>query len=98
MSVHVRACVHHTSQMTCQGVAEQLVDWHPKVETAVPVFSHSTSTHGHTVRPEEAVGLQHPTKNLGSVITEEFVSPPLLSFSLSSPLLLFFAPIRLPAA
>lgn len=84
--------------MTCQGVAEQLVDWHPEVETAVPVFSHSTSTHGHTVRPEEAIGLQHPTKNLGSVITEEFVSPP-LSFSLSSPSAsFFFAPIRLPAA
>lgn len=63
MSVHMSACFPHTSQMTCQGVAEQLVDWHPEGETALPVFSRYTSTHGHTVRPEEVVGHKHPTKN-----------------------------------
>lgn len=88
--MHVRARLRHTSQMTCRGVAEQLVDWHAGVETAIPGFSHDTSTHarGHAVRPKEVVGLQPPAKNLGSVITEEFAPPP------SS----FFSPIRLPAA
>lgn len=48
MFVHVRGCAHYTSCMTCQGVAKQLLDWHPKLETADPLFCF-THTQSHTV-------------------------------------------------
>lgn len=54
--VRVRACVHHTSQMTCQGVVVQLVDWHPKLETAVPLLHIHLHTPSHTVCLSEVTG------------------------------------------